>query len=530
MTVSGTVEVATMTVDAADYSFTGGTIALANAAVTVNADSTTVGSVLDGGNGLVKNGAGSLTLSGANTFTGLVNITAGRLAIAADSALGNAANDVAISGTLATSANVSLGVGRDVTGSATLDIAAGTALEVAGSYTASATTLVNTGTLDLQGATRTVGTLTLDAPATVNGSGAITVTNVVASGLTSGTATIGSGVTYASSGDKTLTVGSGGTLAIAGDVAGTSGRLLKVGAGTLVLSGSNGTGGLRIGSSGTAPTDGGTVVLDQAASAGTSQLQLNYGTLRTAAEGGLTLANGVSMGGRTGAVAVFGGTENLTVSGTSNFFRGTGTSGELRVDVNNDTEFAGVFAATSGVGTATGITFGGSGSLTFSGDAAALVDPIKLQDTLDLLVTGTLGSGVTVGATNVIGGDGTILGSLALNAGAQLLFEIGKTLTVDGASVTFGDFGVSDLLGFSAATPDGTYVLIDGVADIDTANLRNLGFANAYDLAPGRKAYFTEGSLVLHVVPEPGAVALAGLGGLLAAGYALRRRKSMDRD
>jgi len=267
------------------------------------------------------------------------------------------------------------------------------------------------------------------------------------------------------------------------------------------------------------------VIIGQSDSAGTSQIQLNYGTLQASGTDALALSNGVSLGGRSGAVAVFGGIGDLTFSGSSSFFRGTGTSGELRVDVNNATEFSGEFGATSGGGTATGITFGGTGSLTFSGDASALVDPISLQNSLDLLVTGTLGSAVTVGEGNMIGGDGTILGSLAFASGADFLFEIGKTLTVNGASVTFGDFGITDLIGFSAAIPDGSYTLIDGLADIDTTNLRNLGFGNRVVLGGGRSAYFTEGSLVLNVVPEPSALVLAGLGGLLAAGYAARRRQ-----
>jgi hypothetical protein len=129
-----------------------------------------------------------------------------------------------------------------------------------------------------------------------------------------------------------------------------------------------------------------------------------------------------------------------------------------------------------------------------------------------------------VGAGNAIGGDGTILGSLAFASGADFLFDPLKTLTVNGASVTFGGFGISDLIGFSAAIPDGSYTLIDGSAVINTANLSNLGAANAVDLGGGRSAYFETGSLVLQVVPEPSAFVLAAAGLALASLRRLRRR------
>jgi hypothetical protein len=185
-----------------------------------------------------------------------------------------------------------------------------------------------------------------------------------------------------------------------------------------------------------------------------------------------------------------------------------------------------VFGPTSGGGSATGITFGGTGSLAIDGNGSALVDAITLQDTLSLLVGGTLGSGVTVGAGNAIGGDGSINGSLSFVSGADFVFDASKTLTVNGASVSFGGFGVVDLRGFSAATPDGSYSLIDGIATINPANLNNLGVGNAIDLGSGRSAYFTTTSgLTLQVVPEPSAIALAGVGLALAAAQRLRRRR-----
>lgn len=514
------------------YTLSGGLVTLNGSAIGLNAITTgsttpftsTINSVLAGTNGMTKLGAGTLVLGGANTFSGNLAISAGTLEISSESALGDATNDVTLgNSTLKTTASVSLGSGRDFTGSGTLDIAPSTTLTSSASFNLSATTLSNAGTLNLQGATRSVGILTFGTAATVNGSGPITVSGLTATGVTSGVAFVNPEITF-TAGDKTVDVGTGGSLVLFGGVAGTTGRIIKTGLGSLFVRGTNSTSGYRLGVAGATPVNGGTLVLNTAAASGTAQLQLNYGELQVSSP--QIFSTGLSIGGRDGAVAVLGGASAMTFTGSSNFFRATSTSGALRLDVNNATTLAGIVGATSGGGSTTGITIGGTGSLAINGDASALIDAITLQDSLDLLIGGTLGSAVTVGATNAIGGNGTILGSLTFNSGADFIFDIGKTLTVNGASVTFADFGISDLIGFSAAIGDGSYTLIDGSAIINTANLRNLGLANAVDLGGGRSAYFTEGSLVLQVVPEPSAFALAGVGLALAVASRLRRRTS----
>ena len=535
---AGTVTAATVTASnglaftTTGYTLTGGTITLAGASIGLNAITTgtdgsvttTINSALAGSAGIQKLGQGTLVLGGANTFTGGLTLSSGTLQISSDSNLGDAAGAVAFNGTLKTTANVSLGSSRAISGGGTLDIAPGTTLTSNGAFNLTSTNLSSAGTLDLQGATRSVGVLTFGTAAVVNGTGAISASGLTATNVTSGSAIINPAITF-TAGDKSVDVGSGGTLVLNGDIAGTTGRILKTGAGTLIASGSNSTSGYRLGASGASPTNGGTLILAAAAASGTaSQLQLNYGTLQATAP--FTFANGLSIGGRSGAVAVLGGSNPMTFTGSANFFRGTATTGELRLDVNNATTLTGVFGPTSGGGSATGITLGGTGSLAIDGNGSALVDAITLQDTLSLLVGGTLGSGVTVGAGNAIGGDGSINGSLSFVSGADFVFDASKTLTVNGASVSFGGFGVVDLRGFSAATPDGSYSLIDGIATINPANLNNLGVGNAIDLGSGRSAYFTTTSgLTLQVVPEPSAIALAGVGLALAAAQRLRRRR-----
>lgn len=549
------------------YTLTGGTISLAAASIGLNtintgteaSSVTTVDSVLAGSAGLMRMGQGTLVLGGANTFTGGLTLSSGTLQIASDAALGDAAGSVSLNGTLKTTGNVSLGSGRTVSGGATLDIAPSTTLTSSGSFGMSTVTLSNSGTLDLQGATRSVGNLTFGTAATVNGSGALSVAGISATAVTSGSAIVNPAITF-SSGDKTVDVGSGGTLVLNGDIAGTTGRIAKTGLGTLIASGSNSTSGYRLGAAGASPTNGGTLILGSAAASGTGQLQANFGTLQATAP--FTFANGLSIGGRTGAVAVLGGANAMTFSGSTSFFRGTATSGELRLDVNNATSLDGVVGPTSGGGTATGITIGGTGSLTINGNASALADAITIQDLLDFTVNGSLGSGTSslvAQAGTLLGGSGTINGAvtmangsflapgtspgtltiasaLNLNDATNLLFELSATdQTVGG--------GINDLItGITNLTLDGV-LNVSAIGDFSTVSAgakwrlfnysgtltdQLLTLGSMPTLAGGNSFAIdtaTAGEVSLVVVPEPSAVALCGCGALVAGFAAWKRRR-----
>ena len=124
------VTVGSITFSSAGYVLSGSAITLggANSTITTATGNSQIDSVLAGSNGLVKAGNGGLILNGVNSFTGDININAGSLYAASDTALGAAGNNIFTAGGITTR------------------------LSIAGASTARTVTIGNGGNLIVEGA------------------------------------------------------------------------------------------------------------------------------------------------------------------------------------------------------------------------------------------------------------------------------------------------------------------------------------------------------------------------------------------
>ena len=590
------------------------------------ADTATFSGGVSGAGTVRQQGAGTLVLSGTNSFSGPLVVAAGSVSVASDASLGAVPGSAAAGrlvladSTFATTASFTLAATRGLaigpaagSGSGTIAVSADTTLAYAGAIAnnGAAGTLVKAGP----------GTLALSGTSSYSGGTRLTAGRLeFASGGALGTGTVTlEGGTLASTGltgtvtrtmnvvnESSFEVPAGVQLTWTGLVQG-AGKLVKTGAGTLLLNGSfdNQVNGIRV-ADGTLVSQHGTNFFLLGYLRGTGGLPdgspLEIAAAGTARidgsrqfQGAVTQYNTVTYsntpvvleGGQLVFVAPSSGSRDNTI-GSLSFTAG----GSVAIEANNRVDLNSLGGiATSGVGAATisgagtlnivkraagdtptidvalaapltistpltstafgnstgglGLTKTGLGTLTlggantYAGTTSIVAGTLALGPTASL-ATAAIGvasgatfdvsalSGFTLGSGQRFGGAGGILGSLSFGSGSKLAFSMTDTLAVASGTVSFfagtpgSQFGIDDLIGLDATTPQGSYTLISG--SVDPANLDNVGSGAAYSLGDGRSAYFESGGLSVVVVPEPGSWALVGLGVAAVAVGRLRRR------
>jgi len=339
---------------------------------------------------LVKQGSGTLTLSGANTYTGPTTINAGALVVANSSALGTSTygNTVASGAALQFQGNVTL---------------------TEGEFSVAGTGVGGTGALRNISGNNTLA-------AAVDLAGDTTVTSTAGSLTVSGQVNVGS--------SSTLTVAGAGNTEFSGAITNSS-NITQSGTGTLTFSGSSANS-----FSGALTINSGTVVFNK--TAGTDAFT---GSALTVGDGVGAASSAVLRLGASNQIADYAGT--LTVKSDGLF------------DLNNNSEAVNIIAGTGQIalGSSGSLTVGvNSGSSSFGGTITGTGTLIKagsgtlaLQSALVLsgelqLNGGTLALGgynLTV-ATLHITGNSTIDfagGSSTLNA-TNFIIDAGVTLTI----------------------------------------------------------------------------------------------------
>jgi fibronectin-binding autotransporter adhesin len=444
-----------------------GTVTLTTAANT----STTFSGVMSDGSGVVgltKGGTGTLTWSGANTYSGVTRINAGTLSIGSDAVLGTAPGSPTAGqltfggGTLQATASFALSANRGIamTGAGTFNVDPSMTLTYGGVIAGASTlTKSGTGTLVLSGTNTHTGATTISAGVVrvqsnaalggtgtgssvasgaaieIDGSGlsiAEPITSLIGTGVSSGGAirNLANDNTWSAA----ITLGSGGarinsdagTLTLGGGVTGAGLSLTLGGGGNITESGVIGT------TTGGVTKDGSGTVTISAAATYTGATTISVGTLKQGianaigASSAVTVASGATfdLAGFSDTIGSLAGAGSVTSSAVGSV---TLSSGGL----NTSTAYSGVMSNGSGT---VGLTKTGTGTLTLSG--------VNTYGGATTISGGTISIAADSGLGSAPGSPTP--GQLAFNGGTLL---VSATLTLDanrGVALTgAGSFSVT---------------------------------------------------------------------------------------
>ncbi|PSJ63205.1 autotransporter outer membrane beta-barrel domain-containing protein [Mesorhizobium soli] len=405
----------------------------------------TIDSVLTGNSKLVKTDAGTLVLSGTNTYMGGTAINGGTVRIASDGNLGAAAGGLSFDGgTLNTTANITTGRAVKLAGAGTLLTDAGTTLTLSGPVGGGgALTKSGTGILVLTGdATHTGGT-TIAAGTLQVGNGGTSgsiIGNIVDNGaliFNRSNALLFAGSV---SGTGTLTQNGAGTLTMTGNstYAGTT----AVNTGKLVLQ----SGGQINGTASLTVNAGGEMIVDGTGShlvtgAGTSLIgSTSAGTLTvrnggSASFAGLTMANAA---GSSGTLNVVGSGSQITTSGASTF----GSAGLATINILDGGKMISSGATTTVGGVAPLPAYAALVTVSGAGSQWDFVNSLQFRRGTMTVSNGGL---VTAGTADIAYGSNSASADL-LVTGAGSRFETSGALVISNASgtgtITIADGGV----------------------------------------------------------------------------------------
>ena len=466
-------------------------------------DDITVGNTISGNGSLTKQGAGRLTLSGANTYSGATHIDAGVL--------------------LLTGANLGNGAGA-------VTVAAGAALELA-----FAATPVNPMTIS--GAGSGAGAV-VGVGANSSLDGTITLAADAAIGVTgSNILNIGGNVVL---GANTLTLSGAGTRFVTGNISGTGGlthaegMTLFSGTGTY-LGPTTLTGGTMVIRSGTAIQDQGAVIVN----AGTLRVNLSETVGSIAGAGAIQIdtSQTLTTGGNNATTSVSGvitgaggltkqGSGTLTLTGNNSYTGATtitggtlslgnmGGTGALAAASDITINSAGTLELARNDSVTIANTITGAGRIAVSGGGTTILSGAStgFAGALDVTngtarVTGSLGTGatVTVGATGILQGTGTIGGNVTVQDGGTLaagaspgVLTVAGDLVLSSGSISAFELGAANITGSTL----NDLVIVTGNLTLDgLLNLVADPLADGYYSLFSYGGNLTDNGLMLGVLP-----------------------------
>ena len=392
------VSVQNLNINAAGYSFTGGTLTFTGTTPTLTAaQDVTIASVVAGTAGLVKSGAGVLLLSSANTYSGETVINAGKITLGDNAALGTG--------------TVTLNGGTLERNVASVTVANNIAV-AAGGGTLLGRQLVDDYVL-FSGLLTGGGALTVRGLVALNNtgntySGAITVSNASASYLRlSASEVLGNGATVNLTGSNSFFRLDGGVTETIGGLSASGGAVFvgSAGTSTLKFGGDNGSTSY----SGELNNSGGQLFLVKQ---GTGTFTL---APATAAYAGLTISKGTVLAtnanGGAGPTVILGDTDT-GADAVAFLTNGNGASRNITVSANG--------GGTATIGSSSGA---GTGNVVISGTV-----------TLNRATTITAGSTDRTSWTGQITGN---VGTLTIAGGNRTVFE-GTTNNFTGNIVVTG--------------------------------------------------------------------------------------------
>jgi autotransporter-associated beta strand protein len=407
----------------------------------------TLGMVISGNGSLVKQSTGTLTLSGANTYTGVTTISAGTLALGASNAIANTSDVSVAAGSTLALGGYSDTVGR-LTGAGAVSLGAGT---LTSTYSGGGGFRIFSGVISGSGGFTLAGASDFNDFLTINGSNTYT-------------------------GATTLT---GATLILGADNSISSSSALVISGGRLSASNRNQTFHSLTMDSGAILRDGGTLAFSNGASfnGGSVTIRNNGGVISSSGAttlGNVTFTYNASTSGLD--ALVLGGNVVVTSGASALFEMGpAGGQGFMKLGDTNRVFDVGE-NATATVNWVIHSTTLASGALTKNGSGTFVMNAVNTYTGGTTVNAGTL---VLGHASNTLANAAAVTvngGTLSLGANSDTI----GALTLNGGSIT-GTSGILTASSYSLLNGTVTAILA-GSASINktTSGTLTLAGANTY--------------------------------------------------